>query len=116
MSQCTGTCTQTVSRKSWICKSRDNLLFNKNLFNFARITANDIKLRYLKHIFKGESDEALTALREKRAESKWDKDYEHDLLMAFWLAIHKEDVLVAQQLIDFDPTLRYLTVLAINGK
>ena len=36
--------------------------------------------------------------------------------MAFWLAIHKENVEVAQQLLDFDPTIRYLTVLAINGK
>ena len=36
--------------------------------------------------------------------------------MAFWLAIHKENVNIAQRILDFDPTIRYLTVLAINGK
>lgn len=58
----------------------------------------------------------MAALRETRSKSKWDKEYEHDVLMAFWLAIHKENVEIAQMLLDFDPPLRYLTVLAINGK
>ena len=31
------------------------------------------------------------------------------------LAIHMGDVLVVQNLIDWDPSLRYLTTLALNG-
>jgi hypothetical protein len=31
------------------------------------------------------------------------------------LAIHMEDVFVVQNLIDWDPSLRYLTTLALNG-
>lgn len=77
---------------------------------------NDIQTEYLQHIFRGNSEEAMNNLREVRSQSHWDKEYEHHLLMAFWLAIHKENIEVAQQLLDFDPTIRYLTVLAINGK
>ena len=58
----------------------------------------------------------MSCLREVRSQSIWDKGYEHHLLMAFWFAIHMENTEVAQQLLDFDPTIRYLTVLAINGK
>lgn len=43
-------------------------------------------------------------------------DYEHDLLLAFWLAIHKEDIAVASNLIDWDPSLRYMATLAFHGK
>jgi len=51
-----------------------------------------------------------------RVESKWSLAYEHDLLMAFWLAVHKEDVVVVSALIDWDPSLRYVSALAIKRR
>ena len=53
-------------------------------------------MEYLKAIFEGNSEEAMNCLREVRSRSKWDKEYEHDFLLAFWLAVHMEDVEVAQ--------------------
>ena len=74
-----------------------NTYFKLQTLYYHRITANDIKKTdYLKAIFEGNSEEAMDCLREVRSRSKWDKEYEHDFLMAFWLAVHMEDVEVAQ--------------------
>ena len=54
----------------------------------TRINADNINIPYLKEIFLGNSEGALAELNKVRATSKWVKEYEHDLLMAFWLAVH----------------------------
>ena len=37
-------------------------------------------------------------------------------MMAFWLAVHKENMEVAQHLINYEPSLRYISILAFKGK
>lgn len=68
-------------------------------------------------IFKGKSDDAIRLLKEvKQSKNKWKHCFEHDLLMAFWLAVHKEDVEVVRSLIDFEPCLRSIMALAFKRK
>ena len=80
------------------------------------ITSDDINHEFLKAIFIGEdSEEAVALINEKRIDSKWTQDYEHSLIAAFMLAVHQEDILVCQNLINWDPSLRYLACLAMLG-
>jgi hypothetical protein len=46
----------------------------------------------------------------------WELSYEQDLLLAFWLAVHKEDIRLTSILMNFDPSLRYICTLAIKRK
>lgn len=55
-------------------------------------------------------------LNQSRLTKCWELGYEHDLLLAYWLAIQKEDITVASSLVDFDTSLRYITTLAMKGK
>lgn len=55
-------------------------------------------------------------MNQKRLDTEWEMGYEHDLLLAYWLAIQKEDIRVASALVDFDQSLREMTTLAILGK
>ena len=80
------------------------------------ITAEHIKLDYLKAIFEGETDKALRMIEEQRLTNTWELNYEHTLLISFWLAIQKEDLRVATYLMNFDPYLRYVATLAFKGK
>jgi len=52
----------------------------------------------------------------KQEKSKWKHCFEHDLLMAFWLGVHKEDVEVVKSLIDTEPCLRSIMMLAFKRK
>lgn len=80
------------------------------------ITSDDINHEFLREIFIGEdSERAVTLINEKRCESGWTQDYEHSLIVAFMLAVHKEDIHVCQNLINWDPSLRYLACLAMLG-
>ena len=81
-----------------------------------RITADDIETPYLKAIFNGESQKALDLLNATRAENIWEGKYEYDIILAFWLAIQKEDIQVAAHLINFDLQLRYIATLAFYRK
>ena len=83
---------------------------------YCRITAEHINTPFLKEIFKGNSEEALDLLNQSRLTKCWELGYEHDLLLAYWLAIQKEDITVASSLVDFDTSLRYITTLAMKGK
>jgi hypothetical protein len=57
-------------------------------FKFAfRITPALIKEPFLKAIFKGNSEEALDLLNQQRLKKTWELEYEHDLILAYWLAI-----------------------------
>ena len=65
------------------------------------ITANKIKTPYLQEIFRGNSEEAENLIRDLRKTKKWDLSYEHDIMLAFWLAVHMENVEVTQGLVIF---------------
>lgn len=81
------------------------------------ITSDDINHEFLKEIFIGaDSERALALINEKRCDSKWTRDYEHSLIAAFMLAVHKEDLFICQNLINWDPSLRYIACLAMLGQ
>jgi len=80
------------------------------------ITSDDINQEFLREIFIGQDPEnAVALINEKRCDSKWTQDYEHSIIAAFMLAVHKEDILTCQNLINWDPSLRYLACLAMLG-
>jgi hypothetical protein len=43
-------------------------------------------------------------------------NYEHTIFISFILAVQKEDLKVATNLMNYDPYLRYIATLAIKGK
>ena len=55
-------------------------------------------------------------LNQNRLSKKFELQYEHDIILAFWLAIQKEDIRVASNLVDFYTSLRYITTIAIKCK
>ena len=70
----------------------------------------------MKAIFSGNSEDALKFLNEERLTNNWELNYEHTLLVAFWLAVQKENCKVATNLMNHDLFLRYITTLAIKGQ
>jgi hypothetical protein len=50
-----------------------------------------------------------------RQKKQWKKEYEHDLLIAFWFAIDMLNIELANKLINWDLSIRYIAVLAIRG-
>ena len=59
------------------------------------ITSDDINHEFLREIFIGDdSEKAVELINEKRCDSGWTQDYEHSIIVAFMLAVHKEDILV----------------------
>ena len=46
----------------------------------------------------------------------WEKDFEYDLILGFWLAIHMENVKLASMMLDMDPSIRHYVTLAVKGK
>ena len=83
----------------------------------ALITSDKIEADYLKYIFAGESQKALDNLnKEVRSKKTWELQYEHDLLLAFWLAVDKEDIWLTSILMNFDPSIRFIATLALKRK
>lgn len=82
----------------------------------CRITLDKIRHDYLKHIFMGNTEEALECLKNTRLEKEWQYSYEHDCLMAFWLAVHMENHQIVQNLINYEPVFRYMATLAFLRK
>ena len=70
----------------------------------------------MKLIFDRKSAKAYEELIELRNEKHWEKEYEHDLMLAFWLAIHREDLYLIEKLINWDIQLRYLVTLAVKRR
>ena len=81
-----------------------------------RITLDKIRHDYLKHIFVGNTEEALECLKNTRLDQEWQYSYEHDCLMAFWLAVHMENHQIVQNLINYEPIFRYIATLAFLRK
>ena len=64
----------------------------------------------------GNTENAINELHLVRLKKQWKYEYEHDLLMAFWLAIDHENIELANKLMNWDLSLRYIAALAIRGK
>ena len=48
-------------------------------------------------------------------EKKWEKEFQFDLLAAFWLAIHKDCIQLVNFFMIYDIYLRQLVTLAMKG-
>lgn len=51
---------------------------------------------YLREIFLGNTEQAIEELHKVRLAKVWIQAYEHDLIIAFWLAVHMENIELAQ--------------------
>ena len=60
-----------------------------------------------------ENGDGKSQRKEKRS---WEKNIEYDILLAFWLAIDRENTKIADWLIDWDVSLRYFVTQSIMGK
>ena len=59
----------------------------------------NIKTPFLMELFKGNGKKAIEMLQTLKREvpnKVWDNDYEHDVLIFFWLAIHMENIEVTR--------------------
>ena len=75
---------------------------------------DNIKTDFMKAIFLCESDEATNFLRKERATTFWTKEYEQSLLVAFWLAVDKQQIELASSLMDFDISIRHIVTIAFK--
>ena len=65
----------------------------KNVYNvLEEITDQNITEPYLQQIYLGNTDEAIKELHIVRQKKQWKKEYEHDILMAFWFAIDMQNI------------------------
>ena len=88
----------------------------KKAYNVIQeITDQNITEPYLQQIYLENTDEAIKELHIVRQKKQWKKEYEHDLLMAFWFAIDMQNIELANKLINWDLSIRYIAVLAIRG-
>lgn len=67
-------------------------------------------------IYCGQSNAAEIAYSVLCHENNWVNDFQFDLLMGFWLAIHCEDIQLTERLMEYDIYLRQLVTLAMNSK
>ena len=54
------------------------------------MTSKDIQTPVLKLIFQNRFEEAEDMIADLSIDNVWDKDFQYDLLMAFWLSVHFE--------------------------
>jgi len=80
------------------------------------IRVHDIKTKCLKLVYKMDEDAAEKQIRTLSQSKRWDKDFQFDLLMAFWLAVHMESIVLVKRLIEYDVYLRQLVTLAMKNK
>lgn len=58
----------------------------------------------------------MKKMREARPKKRWDREWEHDMLMAIWLAIDKGNMELVKLLAANDISLRYIIILALKRK
>jgi len=78
------------------------------------MTSKDVQTPVLKLIFQNRFKEAENEIATNCYENVWDKDFQYDLLMAFWLSVHFEAVELTNRIISFELYLRQLVCLALN--
>lgn len=81
------------------------------------IKMENIKTKYLKELYKGEGQKAWLSYNQVKNDKKyWEKEYEHDAILAFWLAIDRGDITFLRSLLDWDISFRYIACLAYYKK
>jgi len=87
-----------------------------------------IKEPYLREIYLNNADAAIEELTKMRStavgekdemkgnKKKWSFDLEHDIMIAFWLAVDRENIRIANSILDYDINLRKIATLAYRRK
>lgn len=70
------------------------------------IKLHDIRNPALRLIYEGRADDAVKAFSNLCHHNNWERDFQFDLLMGFWLAIHCEEIDVTKRLMEYDIYLR----------
>ena len=76
----------------------------------------EIKSPALQLIYDGQVEGAANAFTSLCHEKNWERDFQFDLLMGFWLAIHCEEIDLTKRLMEYDIYLRQLVTLAMQRK
>ena len=56
----------------------------------------------------------IKKIKELQTRKEWNQDFEFDLIVAFWMAIEKEDFKLANSLMSYDISLKCITTLAMQ--
>jgi len=80
------------------------------------MSSKDIHTPVLKLIFQNRFEEAEDMIVELSIDKVWDKDFQYELLMAFWLSVHFEAAQLTTRIMSFDLYLRQLVCLALHHK
>ena len=79
---------------------------------FSKTVADDmisleaIKSPALKEIYLGDEPEAIRQINKQQREDRWERGFQFQILMAFWLSVHYGRVEVLNHLIQYDIYLR----------
>jgi hypothetical protein len=80
------------------------------------ITVDHIKAQTLKLIYEDNTEEAMKLVEDNFIKKKWANEFQFDLLMAFWLSVHCENVELVRRLMDYDVYLRWLVTLSLDNR
>ena len=79
------------------------------------VKASDIKTEALRLIFTEESS-ASKVIDRLGNESKWEGQFQFDILLIFWLCIHMGNYKILNRIMIYDVYLRQLVTLAVQKK
>lgn len=80
------------------------------------IKLTDIKEQAYREIYIGDEESAIQSINALQRTTKWEGGFQFDLLISFWLGIHKGRIKVLNHLITYDLYLRQLVTLALQDK
>ena len=101
---------QLVSRGATLLSGEEESYDNEGWNHYNNM--DDKIVVELRKLNTEEAIEMMTALRKK--EKQWSMNYEHDLLLIFWLAIDKGDTKVLNEMIDYDVSFKHIAILAFR--
>lgn len=77
------------------------------------IKLTDIKEKAYREIYIGDEESAIQSINALQRTTKWEGGFQFDLLISFWLGLHKGRIKVLNHLITYDLYLRQLVTLAL---
>lgn len=75
---------------------------------------SQIKSRALRLIWEGFPEEAEAEFARMSQSKLWERDFQFDLMMGFWLAIHCGEINLTKRLMEYDVYLRQLVTTALQ--
>ena len=80
------------------------------------VKVSDIKHEALQLVFEKREDAAIKVIDRLGNESKWEGEFQYDILMVFWLCIHMGNRKLLNRIMIYDVYLRQLVTLAVQKK